>query len=72
MKFATFAPLLLSINCAAARIIPSHDEQLFLNEKSATREKVAGDNPAYYIGPPKNEQLFAIKEFTTSPNPPTT
>lgn len=35
------------------------------------REKVPGDNMAYYTGPKSmEEQLFEIEEFTIAPNPP--
>ncbi|KAF2647414.1 hypothetical protein K491DRAFT_685549 [Lophiostoma macrostomum CBS 122681] len=33
------------------------------------REKVPGDNPAYYTREKACDQLFAIEDFTVSPNP---
>ncbi|MCJ1373602.1 hypothetical protein MMC20_004830 [Loxospora ochrophaea] len=36
-----------------------------------TPEKVPGDNPAFYCGPARKDQLLDILEFDTSPNPPT-
>ncbi|KAF2815429.1 uncharacterized protein BDZ99DRAFT_567270 [Mytilinidion resinicola] len=35
------------------------------------RERVPGDNPAYYTGPKKANQLFDISNFQMAPNPPT-
>ncbi|KAF2233987.1 hypothetical protein EV356DRAFT_577133 [Viridothelium virens] len=35
------------------------------------RQRVPGDNSAYYAGPvPRSEQLFEIDEFDIAPNPP--
>ncbi|KAL9083742.1 MAG: hypothetical protein Q9165_008408 [Trypethelium subeluteriae] len=34
------------------------------------REKLRGDNVAYYCSAPSDQQLFEIEEFTIAPNPP--
>jgi hypothetical protein len=39
-------------------------------DTSLRREKVPGDNPAYYILEKRNDQLIDITEFTVSPYPP--
>ncbi|EOD51762.1 hypothetical protein UCRNP2_1454 [Neofusicoccum parvum UCRNP2] len=35
------------------------------------RQKLLGDNDAYYCGTPWREQLFEIEEFDVAPSPPT-
>lgn len=35
------------------------------------RQRLRGDNDAYYCGPPPREQLFEIEEFDVAPSPPT-
>ena len=35
-----------------------------------SREKLPGDNVAYYCSIPSDQQLFEIEEFTIASNPP--
>jgi hypothetical protein len=47
---------------------PQHEK---IDAMPHERQKVPGDNSAYYSGPTsRNEQLFEIEEFDIAPNPP--
>lgn len=63
--------MLLVAPLAYSRIVPiSHQTTLVNLNLHAEREKVPGDNPAYYSREKAADQLFKISEFTISPYPP--
>ncbi|KAF1948652.1 hypothetical protein CC80DRAFT_511206 [Byssothecium circinans] len=41
-----------------------------LNDARITREKVPGNNPAFYTLLPSKDQMFRVRELTMSPQPP--
>lgn len=49
----------------------SSDAQMILSStrQSYDKEKIPGDNPAYYCGL-RTDQLFQLEEFLMVPNPP--
>lgn len=62
--------LLLLTSFASSRNFPPLEQTPLINlDLDTTREKVPGDNPAYYSREKKAVQLFSIEEFTISPNP---
>ncbi|KAF2738388.1 hypothetical protein EJ04DRAFT_509561, partial [Polyplosphaeria fusca] len=63
-----FATLVSSLAIAAPPPIPQ--EVLVHETSNRVREKVPGDNPAYFTRVKRDEQLFVIHEFTVSPYPP--
>lgn len=64
---------LLFLASLAPRVLcglsPLHVGQEVLSNADSAREKVPGDNPAYYSQIPKVDQLFRIEEFIVSLNP---
>jgi len=68
MKFLHL--LLLFTSLTSSHYLPSFDQtQLIDPDLDPTREKVPGDNPAYFTREKKADQLFEIEEVTMSPNP---
>lgn len=61
---AIFAPFV------AARLLSLKSVQETLMDSSATREKVPGNNQAYYTREKEADQLFDITEFIVTPSPP--
>jgi hypothetical protein len=61
------AALIPSAFCIPA---PFDTAQETLRDTSAKREKVVGQNPAYFFQVPEAKQLIEIGEFVVSPNPP--
>lgn len=69
MKLLHLVLLLAPLSCS--HFVPaSHQAALVDLDHHAEREKVPGDNPAYYSREKAADQLFEILEFTVSPNPP--
>ncbi|KAF2175851.1 hypothetical protein K469DRAFT_701401 [Zopfia rhizophila CBS 207.26] len=69
MKLFHLLLLLAPLSCS--HFLPaSHQAALVDLDHHAEREKVPGDNPAYYSREKAADQLFEILEFTVSPNPP--
>lgn len=69
-----FYLLLLLTSLTSSHNLSPLDQTLLVNlnldtNLDTTREKVPGDNPAYYSREKKANQLFTIREFTISPNP---
>jgi hypothetical protein len=65
MKLLLVLALLASL-CCCRSTLSSHQAIL---ESDPEREKVPGDNPAYYSRERACDQLFRIDDFTVSPNP---
>jgi hypothetical protein len=68
MKLFTVLFLLASL-CCCRSTLSSHQAILAEPESEPKREKVPGDNPAYYSREKACDQLFRIDDFTVSPNP---
>lgn len=78
----TLKQVLLAINLVvhpvartiAAASLPSRNilqQTISTTVMADKKEKVPGDNFAYYCGPtPSSEQLFEIEEYDIAPNPP--
>lgn len=65
-----FHLLLLVAPLSCALVVPaSHQAALLDPHHHDEREKVPGDNPAYYSRGKSVDQLLEIEEFTMSPNP---
>jgi hypothetical protein len=63
-------PLILSIYKVAVHASAA-GKQIVLDEVDfSTREKVPGENSAYFTGPPNLDQFFTILDLRVSPNPP--
>ncbi|KAF2251914.1 hypothetical protein BU26DRAFT_246766 [Trematosphaeria pertusa] len=66
-----FHLLLLLAPLSYSHFVPAtHQAALVDRDHYAEREKVPGDNPAYYSREKAADQLFEILEFTIAPNPP--
>lgn len=66
-----FLHLLLTLMFLASShyLPPSPQAHLINPSLDSAREKVPGDNTAYFTRVKKADQLFEIEEFTMSPNP---
>lgn len=70
----TLVPLSLFQSAIALTIRLPPQETLHSTSHLQTmtqRQRLRGDNDAYYCGPPPREQLFEIEEFDVAPSPPT-
>jgi hypothetical protein len=62
-----FVPLVPALSVSSA---PQDQQHTLATAAIENRELVPGENPAHYTRVKKDEQLFAIHEFTVSPYPP--
>lgn len=70
-KMNFFQLLLLPTPLTCSHILPTSPQVALADlDLHAGREKVPGDNPAYYSREKAADQLFKILDFTVSPNPP--
>ncbi|KAF2786099.1 hypothetical protein K505DRAFT_290301 [Melanomma pulvis-pyrius CBS 109.77] len=61
---------LLVVPLSCALFVPASNQAALVDSHHhVEREKVPGDNPAYYTRGKAANQLFEIDEFTVSPNP---
>lgn len=72
MRFLNvLATLATAVHLAFSRTwSPNPAPQHALMDTTVAREKVPGDNPAYYTREKATDQLFKTTEFIVSPAPP--